>query len=121
MATPLGTAPIQSPAKTPALAVSGLIMRLMHWRASTPLPTTFGLSNARHALGFDEDVKKSYRNRYSADQRSPAGIHFEDMVAKGYARRAYSDKDMTQYAMTFEGAIRALQPGEALCGEDFPR
>lgn len=121
MILPLGPGMLQSRAKTPALAVCGLIMRLMHWRADTPL-TVHGLSIARHALGFQEvSIKKSYRNRYASHPTSPSGIYLEDMVKKGYARREDQGETFTGYAMTFEGAIRALQPGEALCGEDFPR
>lgn len=123
MILPLGPGIIQSRCKTPALALCGLAMRLMHWRAENPIPTAFGYDNARHALGFDnEGVKRSYRNRYTASPGSPPAIHFEDMVVKGFARRdIVQPGSNTIYAMTFEGAIRALQPGEALCGEDFPR
>lgn len=122
MILPLGPGMIQSRANKPALAVCGLIMRLMHWRAENPLDGQ-AMALARHALGFDNiDIKKSYRNRYAASPTSGSGIHFEDMVQKGFARRdIVQPGSNTIYAMTFEGAIRALQPGEALCGEDFPR
>lgn len=121
MVLPLGSGMIQSRAKTPALALSGLAMRLMHWREETPLDAQ-AMALARHALGFQSvEQNKSYRNRYCAWPTSGSGLVAEKMVSAGLATRDVVQETSTIYALTFEGAIRALKPGESLCAEDFRR
>lgn len=76
---------------------------------------------ARHALGFDQGVGESYRNRYFTIAGGAEAIVWDDMVARGLAKAG----DLTEggsrwYAMTYAGAVAACDPGEGLCPEDFP-
>lgn len=118
---PVGRVAIQSEASTPALALCALTMRLMGHRAETPLASD-ELASARHALGLSDDRDHSYRNRYYTRPDTADGMIWERLVGRGLAVKSEAASPVgVNYGLTFEGAIRALQPGESLCGEDFPR
>lgn len=80
---------------------------------------------ARHALGLPNERRCSYRNRFVT---GPGGADFHawmDMVDAGLARRSDGSKlpfggdDL--FRLTRAGADQALEPGERLDPEDFPR
>lgn len=74
---------------------------------------------ARHALGFDEKVPQSYRNRYYANEGNREVKEWEAMVAAGWATVGVVGKSH-RYELTRAGAVLALETGETLCPEDFP-
>lgn len=78
---------------------------------------------ARHALGLPNRFDRSYRNRYVTAETDPT---WQAMVAAGLARcetwsRPGWSVPSALFSLTFEGAKRALDPGETLDLEDFPR
>jgi hypothetical protein len=83
---------------------------------------------ARHALGLDNEAAngQSYRNRYFASAKGrkggPATREWKAMVAAGDATEAAfgSGGDRWMYALTKQGALKALEEGETLDPEDFP-
>jgi hypothetical protein len=79
---------------------------------------------ARHALGLDRPGRaQSYRNRYFAFPDSPNGKQWARMVADGDAEVVHDDSRASsiRFALTRQGAEAALDPGESLDPEDFPR
>lgn len=79
---------------------------------------------ARHALGFDEGVKVSYRNRYHISQGSDAFEDWKDLESRGLAvKTLVPSRDNRRYymfALTIKGAKMVLRHGESLDKEDFP-
>lgn len=76
---------------------------------------------ARHALGFPNTKRTSYRNRFVCQENHP---DWQDMVAKGMATMRRGETlpfggDACFY-MTRQGAEAAMEPREKLCPEDFP-
>lgn len=79
---------------------------------------------ARHALGFDEGVRVSYRNRYHISQGSDAFEDWKDLESRGLAEKTLvPTRDNRRYylfSLTLEGAKMVLRDGESLDKEDFP-
>lgn len=78
---------------------------------------------ARHALGFDQGVKQSYRNRYFAAPGTEPDREWIRMCKAGMARRSRMSAGESSrfFYLTPAGAAAALRPGESLCPEDFPQ
>jgi hypothetical protein len=77
---------------------------------------------ARHALGLPNKMRRSYRNRYFIDATAPAGLIWLGLVARGLAIIVPSPEcDFDQFCLTHASALAALEPGETLDEEDFPR
>lgn len=78
---------------------------------------------ARHALGLPNPRGRSYRNRYvAAYMPGPVIDDWDAMVKAGDAERMstiYSGG--VRYWLTEQGARKALNDGETLCPEDFPK
>ena len=78
---------------------------------------------ARHALGLPNRDKRSYRNRYVATE-GPAGTlaAWQGLVKAGLAVELTKHRvgQNRSYVLTPAGAQAAIDPGEALCPEDFP-
>lgn len=78
---------------------------------------------ARHALGFDEGVKRSYRNRYFAPMIGDVTVEWHRMKDAGYAKIMSGPSGVStgpMFYLTEAGAKLALNNGETLCPEDFP-
>lgn len=80
---------------------------------------------ARHALGFDERVKRSYRNRFYVNGGdSEYYKEWGDLHKKGLAEKSLvPTKDNRRYylfSLTTKGAKMVLRDGESLDPEDFP-
>ncbi len=79
---------------------------------------------ARHALGFDEKVSVSYRNRYHVSQGGTGYEEWKDLEAKGLAEKTLvptkENRRYYMFSLTLKGAMMALKPGESLDKEDFP-
>ena len=78
---------------------------------------------ARHALGLPNRDRRSYRNRFFANYR-PGGDYeqWDAMWNRGLAERALvMDGDCYRFWLTETGAQMAINKGESLCPEDFPR
>ena len=77
---------------------------------------------ARHALGLRNAKKRSYRNRYCSP---PKGEAFNAWLGLEQRGLAISDPPQrsgnVMFYLTQVGAEAALEPGETLCPEDFPR
>jgi hypothetical protein len=77
---------------------------------------------ARHALGLDRR-KFSYRNYYVVGSGNDHTAWI-GLVKRGLALRRPGD-DLTGgsdiFYLTRAGALAALEPGETLCEEDFPK
>jgi hypothetical protein len=77
---------------------------------------------ARHALGLDGRRARSYRNRNSCTATTPNGFCWLGMVARGLAIVVPMPKSATDFFyLTRAGAEAALEPGEELDDEDFPK
>ncbi len=78
---------------------------------------------ARHALGLDHGsgLKRTYRNRYIVTNGSKAALEWEQMVAAGWARIGLRQQVTTLYELTAAGALAAIESGEHLDPEDFPK
>lgn len=79
---------------------------------------------ARHALGLDNpDAKgKSYRNRYYASRGHSAWTDLHVMVGAGWMNLEDEPQSRdTLFYLTTAGALLALDLGEKLDREDFPR
>lgn len=79
---------------------------------------------ARHALGLDGRRTQSYRNRIVAGPGHDDFAEWELMASRGLAgRRAgvqmFGGDDL--FWVTHRGALLALNPGETLDPEDFPK
>lgn len=81
-------------------------------------------AHVRHALGLNEGVKQSYRNRYFATAGSEVANEWEAMCALGAAGRddcqGCPKTTLRRYFVTPAGARAVLRAGESLCPEDFP-
>lgn len=82
---------------------------------------------ARHALGLPNSFRTSYRNRYMVPQGTADYRDWLQMVAEGnatrpkdHAAKKWPTGDRMFY-LTKAGAELALEPGEKLDREDFPR
>jgi hypothetical protein len=79
---------------------------------------------ARHALGLDRRQKRSYRNRFITGPGSTDHPAWMQMEKEGNARRR-AGSEITGgddlFVLTFKGALAAMEPGESLCAEDFPK
>ena len=86
-------------------------------------------SMMRHALGLDNDVKQTYRNRYwLAWTTEPDHALWVNLVQQGLAgviephpaTIKTPKTDLTGFYLTLDGARAVLEPGETLDPEDFP-
>jgi len=79
---------------------------------------------ARHALGLPHKRKTSYRNYFVTGEGSIDYPHWMAMVDMGAAQRrggnALTGGD-DLFRLTRAGAEIALNDGEKLCQEDFPK
>lgn len=78
---------------------------------------------ARHALGFREEVRKSYRNHFCAGDDHPDFPDWLALVEAGDAlahRPPGFDGKYHIFHLTRQGAEKVLLPGERLDPEDFP-
>ena len=79
---------------------------------------------ARHALGFDEGVKVSYRNRYHISQGGTGFEEWKDLETKGLAEKTLvptkENRRYYMFSLTLKGAKMVLRDGESLDKEDFP-
>lgn len=84
--------------------------------------TALERKHARHALGLPNKLRKSYRNRYVVSQSTETGEIWMGMFIKGAADL---DPDWPGsnclFFLTRKGALAALNKGERLCEEDFPK
>ena len=78
---------------------------------------------ARHALGLPSPNRTSFRNRYFAPALGHVTEQWRAMVAAGEAEGGTPARRMATifFRLTLKGAQQALEPGESLCFEDFPR
>ena len=79
---------------------------------------------ARHTLGLDNpDAKgRSYRNRFYASHSHPAWHDLHVMVAAGWMNlKDTRGSRETLFWLNRSGALLALDPGETLDPEDFPK
>ena len=78
---------------------------------------------ARHALGLPNANGKSFRNRYFTPAHGHVTEQWREMVAAGEAEGGTPARRMATifFRLTRKGAEQALDPGECLCFEDFPR
>lgn len=75
---------------------------------------------ARHALGLPNDMRRSYRNRFSAPPGTTCRPAWDDMAAKGYATLDVSvGLNLGLFHLTVEAAEFVLEPRESLDPEDF--
>lgn len=78
---------------------------------------------ARHALGLPNDRRRSYRNRYVAEDGGRAWKEWQELVGRGYAEArplSAHSAGRTLFNLTEAGARSALDARETLCREDFP-
>uniref|UniRef100_A4WTA8 Uncharacterized protein n=1 Tax=Cereibacter sphaeroides (strain ATCC 17025 / ATH 2.4.3) TaxID=349102 RepID=A4WTA8_CERS5 len=79
---------------------------------------------ARHALGLPNRRKQSYRNHFVTGPGAPDYDAWEAMVTDGFAKKfrggALSGGDPV-FILTPKGAMAALERGERLDPEDFPK
>ncbi|SNT40898.1 hypothetical protein SAMN05421763_11528 [[Luteovulum] sphaeroides subsp. megalophilum] len=79
---------------------------------------------ARHALGLSDLNTRIYRNRFVTGPGSDDYEEWMHMVGEGMARRfkgsALSGGNEV-FILTRKGAQAALNPGETLDAEDFPK
>lgn len=76
---------------------------------------------ARHALGLPNNYRRSYRNRFCANNRSGDYAEWRAMTDAGMALRlpwGWNGGDF--FCLTRAGAEAVLQRGEKLDPEDFP-
>jgi hypothetical protein len=78
---------------------------------------------ARHALGLPSPGGRSFRNRYFTPAQGRVTEEWRAMVAAGEAEGGKPARRMSTifFSLTRKGAELALDPGEWLCPEDFPR
>nr|WP_047580555.1 hypothetical protein [Methylobacterium sp. ZNC0032] len=78
---------------------------------------------ARHALGLPNAMRRSYRNRYFAPAAGECSEQWKAMVAAGEAEGGTPARKASSvfFCLTYKGAELALEAGEHLCFEDFPR
>lgn len=78
---------------------------------------------ARHALGLPNQKRTSYRNYFTAGYEHVDYDDWREMVSAGVAiRRSGGDLiDGDIFHLTLAGASAAIEPGERLDPEDFPK
>jgi hypothetical protein len=79
---------------------------------------------ARHALGLPNPSRRSYRNRFVASDGERVWKEWQELVGRGAAEArplSAHGHGRTLFCLTASGARAALNPGERLCPEDFPR
>ena len=76
---------------------------------------------ARHALGLPNQWQQSYRNRFVAANVPGDYDVWLSLKDKGAASSMGAGAGKTYFWLTFEGAKAALENGERLDTEDFPR
>jgi len=76
---------------------------------------------ARHALGLNGKRKMSYRNRFYAATGDSDHAEWMAMMHAGQADRATATAPLDCFWLTRKGAEMALNKGEKLDPEDFPR
>lgn len=82
---------------------------------------------ARHALGLPNRARRSYRNRFVATYCEGGDYdQWSEMTDAGLAERApvltgSQGRKRARFWLTEVGARAALDPGETLCREDFPK
>lgn len=91
----------------------------------TPTLTPRERELARHALGLPNRRSLGYGGRVFAFDRSADNAALVEMARRGLARllKYRTGKSGLQYCycLTLAGALAALEPGETLDEEDFPR
>lgn len=84
--------------------------------------TPHQIALARSALGLPNSRNRSYRNTYVAPICPGPYDDWMRMVDNGDAERArVSHQGTMRFWLTPKGAKAALQEGERLCPEDFPK
>lgn len=79
---------------------------------------------ARHALGLDGRRKMSYRNRFFAVPEESNYAQWDAMVKAGLAKMEpvrQNEGHLAFFWLTRKGAGMALNKGEKLDPEDFPK
>ena len=79
---------------------------------------------ARHALGLPHRSRKSWRNHFVADEGSADYETWRQLVELGFARRRAGNAlsgGGDVFWLTRAGADRAIEPGEKLGIEHFPK
>ena len=78
---------------------------------------------ARHMLGLPNKQRRSYRNRFCADEGHDDYPKLKAMYDAGYLRRRAAGDTWVadMWWLTREGAQLALNKDERLCPEDFPQ
>lgn len=77
---------------------------------------------ARHALGLPNRRRRSYRNYFLAPYAPNTDAdHWFKMVEAGHAESARPMAGKVRFWLTHSGACAALDDGEILCTEDFPK
>jgi hypothetical protein len=77
---------------------------------------------ARHALGLPNKQKRSYRNRYFARAGTETFLEWTLLEQAGFAISCASRSPLYRsFWLTRAGAEMALDPGESLDDEDFPK
>lgn len=77
---------------------------------------------ARRALGLPNSKGRSYRNYYLAAYEPGVFDEWQQMVDAGHADGIPDyGGNYWWFWLTRAGADAALEPGESLCPEDFPR
>ena len=78
---------------------------------------------ARHALGLPNFRRVSFRNRYAVTYAPTQDFEaWEAMAGAGMAQSSRPGQSgLMIFWLTREGAEAALEPGETLCPEDFPK
>lgn len=77
---------------------------------------------ARHALGLPNDMRRSYRNYFTAGEKHPDFAEWMAMVADGEAiteKRSVFGGDNI-FWLTLSGARKAAKQGEKIDYSDFP-
>ncbi|QEL26129.1 hypothetical protein FQV39_28615 [Bosea sp. F3-2] len=78
---------------------------------------------ARHALGLPNATGRSYRNRYFTPANGEVSNQWRAMIEAGEAEGGKPARRQSSlfFCLTRNGAELALNPGEWLSLEDFPR
>ena len=76
---------------------------------------------ARQALGLPNMQKRSIANAYTCPYAPGTYDQWSVMVDAGFAHCGPIVKGERRFWLTRGGAEQALEPGETLCPEDFPK
>lgn len=82
--------------------------------------TPHQIEMARHALGLENNRKRSYRNRYVTSPSTPDHNDWLMMTNAGHATRTIGAGLFDVFHLTRQGAEAVLRSGESLDAEDFP-